>query len=272
MSFIDDYYIRPILEGTGYNPVNTLTYAVLLIIAVILTYKLLRRLRVVIDRRFFIGILPFIALGGILRSLEDLREATGLGKNVFLITPLIYVVIFVIALAALLIAVLIERRTQHAYHKTWFVLGLIVAAAGLSQMRVENAAGVVMMLGLAAAWGIVLVAAKIIAQKKFARVNAFLSFENIALLLIHLFDATTTFVAIEYFPYFEQHVVTGFFIDVLGTWSIFLLKFVVVSLVLWVFDRELKNEPKKRTFLKVVVAVLGLGPGLRNFLRLMMGV
>ncbi len=272
MSFIDEYYIRPIIEGTGYNIVNTLTYAVLLIIAVVLTYKLLRRMNITIDKKFFFGILPFIALGGALRSIEDLHESLGLAKNVFLITPLIYVTIFVIALATLLIARIIEKRWGYQYHKIWLISGIIIIILAIAQMRVVNAEGVLLMLAVTFGWLALLMTAKFIAMKKFRRVNAFLSFENMSLLLIHLFDATTTYVAIEFYPYFEQHVVTGFFIASIGTWSIFILKFVVVSLVLFVFDKELAQESEKRTFLKVVVAVLGIGPGLRNFLRLMMGV
>ena len=54
----------------------------------------------------------------------------------------------------------------------------------------------------------------------------------------------------------------------------FVLKFVVVSIVLYYFDKEL-NKPEddqKKTFLKIIVLILGMGPGIRNFLRLTMNV
>jgi uncharacterized membrane protein len=49
----------------------------------------------------------------------------------------------------------------------------------------------------------------------------------------------------------------------------FVLKFDVTS-VLYLLDREAKNEQNK--FVKIVILILGLAPGLRNALRLIMGV
>ncbi|MFC2143459.1 DUF63 family protein [Candidatus Aenigmatarchaeota archaeon] len=272
MSFLDTYFIEPILVGSGYNIYNTAVYAIILILAVFLVYKLIKKMNITIDRSFFIGVMPFIALGGILRSLEDLSRSTGADANVLLITPLIYITIFAIALSSLLLSIGIQRISKISYHKIWFIIGIIVIIIGLSRMSIVEANGTLLMVGIFLMWVAVFAAAKFIASKKSPRLNSFLSFENIALLLTHLFDATTTFVALEFFPYFEQHVVTGFFIDTLGTWSIFLVKFVVVAIVLYTFDRELSKETEKRTFLKLVVMILGMGPGLRNFLRLMLGV
>ena len=74
--FFQAYFIDPIKYNNGYNIVNTAAYAIILVAAVILTYKLLKKLGVRIDRQFFVGIAPFIALGGVLRAWEDLLEAT----------------------------------------------------------------------------------------------------------------------------------------------------------------------------------------------------
>src|SRR3989338_346739 len=75
--FIQQYYIDPIKYNTGYNVVNTLTYTVILIAAIVIVYKLLKKMNVKIDRKFFYAVIPFIALGSILRVYEDFLEATG---------------------------------------------------------------------------------------------------------------------------------------------------------------------------------------------------
>ncbi|MBI2172855.1 MAG: DUF63 family protein [Candidatus Aenigmarchaeota archaeon] len=270
MGFFEEYFVNPILNGTGYNVYNTAAYAVLLVAAAFLTYKLLRRLGIEIDRKFFFSIVPFVMLGGFLRALEDYREFAGLAKNIFLITPLIYISIFVIALAALLFSKLMERWTKTPYYKIWFSLGMLFVIIAVSQMTLQSAFALYAMLSITAAW-----AAAIFAARKLGgvKIRNFLSEENSFLIAVHMFDATTTFVALQFFPnYFEQHVLPGFIIGLFGPASMFILKLVVVPLVLYALDKELSKEVQKRTFLKLVVLVLGLGPGLRNFSRLVMGV
>ena len=129
------------------------------------------------------------------------------------------------------------------------------------------------MLGIVALWAVAIFAAKWIAESRsITKIKNLLTTENSFLLLAHEFDATTTYVATTFYPYFEQHVLPSFFISLFGTWFMFVLKLVVVLIVLHVLDKELQNEPEKRTFLKFLVLMLGMAPGLRNFFRLIMGV
>ena len=113
-----------------------------------------------------------------------------------------------------------------------------------------------------------------IIKKNIKKLSQLFTNENTFLINVHMFDATTTFVALTYFPYFEQHVLPGFLISIFGPVVMYALKLVVVSVVLYYFDKELSKpqDMEKRTFLKIIVLILGLGPGLRNFLRMIMGV
>jgi len=270
--FVQKYYIDPVLYGTGYNIVNTLTYAALFIALAFGTYRLLTSMRVRIDRNFLFSILPYIALGGMLRSLEDFYEASGVARNFLFITPLIYIVVFAAALASLAIALLLEKYIKVGYHKTWLVIGIAACAAALSQMRFTNYFAVYAMIGISAAWIVLFFGIKLVSKsKKIKKLGNFLSQENTLLLDVHMFDATTTFVALTFFPYFEQHVLPSFLISIFGPAVMFALKLGVVSALLYFFDKDVENA-QQRTFLKIAVLVLGLGPGLRNFLRLAMGV
>ena len=46
MGFFEDYFLRPVLEHTGYNPINTAAYALLLIVALFLVYKILAKIEI----------------------------------------------------------------------------------------------------------------------------------------------------------------------------------------------------------------------------------
>ncbi|MBI4170816.1 MAG: DUF63 family protein [Candidatus Aenigmarchaeota archaeon] len=274
-NFFDTFFIHPLVEGTGYNVVNTATFAIILIAAAFGVYKLLKKLQIKIDRNFLIGVIPFVALGGILRAFEDFSEASGTARNFFFVSPLIYVTIFVIAFVLLLVSTTAEKLSKKkiGYYKIWFALGAIIDIFFLAQFRFANAFAFFMVLIITVIWVVLFVVAKIIAKNKFSKLNKFLTAENMFIILVHLFDAATTFVALQYLGYFEQHVLPGFLIGLLGTWAMFLLKIIVVPIVMYFFDREMKNEKEmeKRTFLKLVVLILGLGPGLRNWLRMIGG-
>jgi uncharacterized membrane protein len=271
--FIDEFFIQPLVQGTGYNIVNTTVFALILIAAAFLSYRLLVKMKIKIDRNFLIGIIPFIAMGGILRAWEDLAEVTG-ARNFLIVSPLIYVTIFAIALSTLIASILIEKfGKKMQYYKIWFIIGAIIDIFFLLQLRFENSFALLAVLLIALAWIGIFLLTKFIAKKKFKRLDTFLSPENLFIILVHLFDATTTFVALQYLGYWEQHVLPSFVIGIVGAWSMFLLKIIVVPIVLYAFDAELKDEKEreKRTFLKIVVLILGLGPGLRNWLRMIGG-
>ena len=271
-SFVDTFFIQPLVNGTGYNIVNTATFAVILIIAALGVYKLIKKMGIKVDRNFMIGVIPFVALGGIMRAWEDLAEATGVKRDFFLVSPLIYVTIFLAALVSLVICFSIHKKEKRIeYYKIWFAIGAIIDICFLAQLKFANAFPLFMVLVITAAWIALFAAVKLVAKKKFRRLDVFLSGENMFIILVHLFDAATTFVALQYLGYFEQHVLPGFVIAQFGAWTMFVLKIVVVPVVLYAFDRELKNEAEQRTFLKLVVLILGLGPGLRNWLRMIGG-
>ncbi len=286
VEFFQAYFLDPIRFNTGYNIVNTAAYAIIFVALVFATYRLLKLLRIKIDKNFFIAIAPYIALGSILRAWEDLIETTqaipeifsrfvlidayGTARNLLLITPLIYIFMFVLALSALLLSKLLERHAKIPYHKTWLAVGIVMCLLGASQLQLNNAFALFAMLGIFGVWALVIAGSRI-AFSEFSIVKKTLTKENTLLILVHVFDATTTFVALQFFPYFEQHVLAGFFISILGPIGIYALKLPVITAVLHYIDKEVE-EGEKRNFIKIAILILGLGPGLRNFLRLVMGV
>lgn len=291
MGFFEDYFVRPIVEQgvAGYNPINTPVYAILFALAVFGAYRLLKKLQIAIDRRFLIGIFPFLLFGGTLRVVRDAQII----PSPLLVSPIIYFVIFIIAVIALLAAVAAERLTSKkaiagvrkgaeaaepvptagiSYHLPWAALGLIFWLYSLwllAPIGIQNADGLLIIFGLTIGWGVAVFAAY---KSKIAR---WFSSENAGLLWVHLFDASSTFTALQFFPgYYEQHVVSSALISAVGPAGQFLLKLIVVPAVLYLLDRELAKpeERQLRSFLKIAVLILGFAPGLRNTLRLGMGI
>jgi uncharacterized membrane protein len=264
MDFFQQYFIDPIINGSGYNIYNTIAYAIVLVFAAFITFKLIKKMKIKIDNDFAIGIIPYVVLGGLLRALED----AGTFNTFWLITPLIYVTIFIIAFIALFGSKLIEMKTKYKYHKIWFAIGMAVVLVFTAQLKITNVKGMALIIGITLMWAALLIILKKISSK--TKASSFFSWENTALLGVHMFDATTTFVALSFFPYFEQHVLPSFLIELFGPAVMFVLKFAVISAALYLLDKEAKNEQNK--FVKIIVLILGLAPGLRNALRLIMGV
>ncbi len=252
--FIQKYYINPILYGTGYNIYNTITYAICFILGLYFVYKLLTKLQINVDGKFLLYVTPYVFLGGILRALRDAKVF----ETVILVTPLIYFFVFSIALSLLLLFRFVFREKQYLFF--WFVVGIMLCAALLPFIKIVNTYAL-LTIPFFLSFSCFVVAFYAIYQR-FGKLNFLIT-------LAHTFDASTTFTALSFFSYFEQHVIPRFLISFLGPYAI-LIKIPLVIFVLWLVDKETtKNE---NGILKLAILVLGLAPGTRNFLRMLMGV
>jgi uncharacterized membrane protein len=88
MTFIEEYFINPILINGFFNPVNTLIYSVILILTAILVYlKILKPMKIEINRNFTFALLPFIFFASTTRVLRDfaylLAQNQAISSNTF---------------------------------------------------------------------------------------------------------------------------------------------------------------------------------------------
>ncbi|HML26371.1 MAG TPA: DUF63 family protein, partial [Methanomethylovorans sp.] len=150
--FINTYYIDPILHDEGYNIVNTLTWAIILGLCIFAVVKLLKKLDIQADNRFIASIVPFVLAGSSMRVLED-AGAIQQPFSFFLITPIIYFVVFFITLGCLVIAKAISEKWTGKSMETifasmgtfWFLLNISVL---LSIQTVVLPAVLIYILGL----------------------------------------------------------------------------------------------------------------------------
>ena len=94
---------------------------------------------------------------------------------------------------------------------------------------------------------------------------------NLSVLMAHLFDASSTFIAVTYYGYSEQHVLPNTITSLAGTALVmYPLKITVILFALYVIDTYVEDRTIKN-MLKLAIFILGLAPGLRNFLSLSIG-
>ncbi len=268
MGFLEDFinanYIQPLCRY--YTLPATITYGLILVVAVYGTYKMLQKLKIEINRDFLIALLPFIIYGGSTRALRD--YGISYQGNLFC-SPPIYFFVFAITLGSLLLSrgfqIAVEKKYPHRfhYHKTMFVIGFLFLLYNISLITIVNYFAFGLILVMIGIWAAIFFGIHYFKPK-------LLSFENAGIIVSHLFDASSSFVAIQFFGYYEQHVLPSFLINVFGgPWIMFPLKIIVVWIVLDVIDKE-KGDKFFKNFLKIIILILGLALGTRDFITVAM--
>lgn len=282
--FIRKYYLDPIVADSGYNIVNTLTWALILGIAVYFLIRLFSRASIRIDRSFIAATMPFVIGGASLRVVAD----AGIVKApwvYFLITPNIYFLIFLIAACCLLVSVLLQyagavKRFHVPFALSGFVFTVVVLATLFLNCRIAHP-----WVPFAVLSGGLLVTGLVMAAARFLKSGIYAKPSNLSLFLAHALDATSTVIGIEVFGYYEKHVIPSYLIDLTGTaFVMYPLKIVVFLIVVYALDVLLKDDAKDgsskeafdivqmRNSLKFVIIVLGLAPAIRNTLRIFFGI
>jgi uncharacterized membrane protein len=277
--YIYKYYISGIINDTSYNPVDTLTYAILLGISLFGVLKLLEKHNVEIDTRFIIAVTPYILAGSSLRVLEDSNVFAPPLRYLF-VTPIIYFFMFAVTVAALAFAVALERRGKIKDYRalfgcagiSWTVINITVL---LSAGEIKNPApaAAILALGVFATGAVYFLSREL----NFPLLTNKL---NISLLFAHLLDASSTFVGMDWLGYYEKHVAPTFFIGMAGNYIdhpsivMYPLKLLVFIPVLYMLDYKFDAEKEKKliSLMKLAILILGLSPATRNTLRILMGI
>jgi uncharacterized membrane protein len=186
-----------------------------------------------------------------MRVLEDSEILRG---SIF-VTPGIYFLVFGITFFTLLISVFIQRKRGIPYFKPMFIVGLILSAFSLGNLQYKNYSGFAYIIVYFAPWVVLL---KLIPWLK----------ENKIVTAVHMFDANSTFVSLQYFNYYEQHVLPRYFINLSGTpFSFVIIKFLAVVSILFLIDRY-SHDKEFNNYIKLIIGILGAATGTRDFLRL----
>ncbi|NJF24737.1 DUF63 family protein [Thermococcus sp. Bubb.Bath] len=264
--FFQKYFVDPIKYNQGYNAVNTTVYAIILGIAVLLLYRMLKRMGIKIDERFFVALMPYIILGPLMRAETD----TGMLPRTYLtVSPGAYFVIAAFAIAALFVVWRHLGPVDKLYpiyrDFGWVLVGglIFLLLINLNKAKFHwNYFGYfipILFVAELSIWAL---------GKKFKLIK-----NNKVLFYTHFYDATTTFVGIQFFGFWEQHVLAREFMGLFGTpAAMYIEKLVVLVPIVWLLDVYMKDEdPELINFVKMAIFILGFGPGTRNLLIAFMG-
>ncbi|MEA3281535.1 MAG: DUF63 family protein [Euryarchaeota archaeon] len=267
--FVNKYYWTPIMTDSGYNIVNTLTWAMVLVLCVysLHSLKVFKRLGVTIDQRFVIGVVCYVLFGSSLRVLVD-ADIFAPPLKYILITPNIYFVVFAITIVSLMLSLYIYKER---YYISFAAIGLGFASVNIGVLLltegIAHPGEALLIVALA-----VLITASIYAGAGFAKIGFLRGRFNIAILGAHLLDASSTTVAIDFLTgYSGKHIVENYLIELTGTGAaMYPLKLLLLTPMLYLIDSEF-DEIELRDLLKLVVLVLGLAPGCRNTILILFG-
>ena len=268
--YIYKYYISGIVEDTSYNPVDTITYAILLGISIFWVLRLLEKLEIEINTRFIVSVTPYILAGSSLRVLEDAEVFAPPLKYLF-ITPIIYFFMFGVTISILIIGVYLQRK---GHYNIFFHAGIAWTLINIAVLMlvgdIENPVPAITILTLGA-----LLTYIIYLISKSHDFTLLTNKLNVFILFAHMFDAPSTFIGIEWLGYYEKHVVPTFIINLAGNFIqypsivMYPLKLLIFIPVLYMLGNE---EEKLINLMKLTILVLGLSPATRNTLRILIGV
>jgi uncharacterized membrane protein len=248
-------YLHP-----GYTILNTVVFGIILGICILIIIKMFKYIKKD-PAELMIPLIPFIFFGSSARALVD--------NNIYpltyiLVTPGIYILTGLMAIITLITAVFIEKKTNFDYRYIIFIVGTLICIPNILFMGPVNLVAVLQVVGV---WAIVSSAFILLRNKWALLSNKF----NLSVLTAHLFDASSTYIAVDYYGYYEQHVLPSALTGLFGTAIImFPLKIVVILGALYVIDTYIEDRTIAN-MLKLAIFILGLAPGLRNFLSLIMG-
>ncbi len=258
LGFIDRYFITPTYTGEGYNIYNTIVYAILLGIGVVLSYKILERLKIRVDEKLLIAFLPFMVLASILRALED---ACILPKTAWFLTPGIFFLIFFLVMPLLVVS---HRLTEN-YHLIMIFLGMIfLTIPSISVIRnivTIRPAIYTMALFFVLCYAFMLAV-------KYLKIDIFGDIKVYGIFAAHFLDVSATVVGIRFFDYWEEHYFENIIISHAGTSLILIpLKIAVISIAIILIQKIMEDE-NERNFWYLALFILGFPPGLRDMLKM----
>lgn len=290
ISFFKQYFIDPITNKTGYNPVNTIVYGVLLVLGAYFLFRFFKKLGYAVDARFFKASVPFILLVSVWRALTDFGIYA---YGFFTTTPGLYVPVLFIFFPLVILAKKIEdwKGWRYEYIYSGVSAGLlasqlIILFIALSTSSQSTAVFAVFFFTLMS-WMPFFILYRIdkhfhVSNKELDRFSLALSRFvkplrdkfNLWMFLAQFFDASSTFVSLTYYGYSEQHVAPSFIMATFGNWAFYAWKVIILCIVIYVLDYVIKDNKNKEltNFIKMVFITFGIATGTRDMLRLAMGV
>ena len=278
--FEDIYSWIVSLEASNYTVVQTILYALLVLLGLYLLYRWIRKVNIEISTPLMLSALTYVLFGGLLRVVED----TGTIPDpwwILFITPQVYILTLIFGMLALFVSYLLQKKkVVLSYIPVFAGIGTaasVLAFLYLMWFGITNAGATVDFLIILIVVGIAAAATALLwAFLRYVCRWQYVSHPMyLALIASHFLDSSATGYALDLHPihYIEQHVVGNGLIEFTGTaYSMFLLKLIVLVPSIWVLEKFRHEEGMETLWQLIIFAmiVVGLGPGVRDLLRMVL--
>lgn len=253
---------RGVTAFTGYNPVNTIAWAVLAVFFGVLVYQGFQRWNVRFDTRTVLYSVPFILLGGVLRFIED-TGAIPFELRVLLITPVIYFLVAGVYFGGLALA----RKLEGDRDENLLKIGAALLAAPLVYalyFMVSTGIDWVLLAGPVLVAGVLTAAFyALVKDQRFDRPEYHL------IAFSQFFGGAVSMISVTQ-GYVQKQLVAQLSTQLFGAPGILLVKTAFLALALYVLKDI--DEEVTRAIIVMFLTVIGLATGLRVLFRLSIGI
>jgi len=272
LDLINEFFVNPITSHSGYNLVNTLVYAAILLgIAFFVVFPFFKKKGISFDFDFFKAVFPFIVLGSTIRIFEEnysavyfslFERSTDLFSfGFYTVSPGIYIFIGLLTIFSLVLSFFLSKHLKKEPLKIFMGIGIVLCVS-VVLYHLLHLTHPIEFFFVFILTGIIVFAVKLITEKlNFNLLSAKL---NLAVLFGQTLDGVATFTALSFFPsYSEQHVLSDFVIQNFSPAAFILVKVLLSLAILWYVEKEIQDE-KLKNFIKLFVIIIGFAPGIRD--------
>lgn len=292
----------------GYTVVSTVSYALILVFGLFGVMMLINKMDYNLSIDTCIAFVPFMAFGGILRTVEDVNvfifSSTGeffipFPFSSLIISPIIYFVLFGLGISVLLICERLEDR-DIVNNSDLAVAGfgvlfcsLVIAWLGYISLVTEEISANLLVPFSTLVLATTVSSSIYYAIRRYGKISESVGVAGLLLIWSHMVDAFANVLSLDWSSqigisgaYESKHVINslirrtteslqpGWLSDSIGvTWPFIVLKASVAVFLIWAFNDDfMEDSPNLSIILLLTAMAVGLGPGTRDFMRAMLGV
>ncbi|MEA3254389.1 MAG: DUF63 family protein [Candidatus Altiarchaeota archaeon] len=248
-----------------YSIQDYVIYIPILFAILFIFLKIFRRMK--LDWRFLVLLPPYILIGISIRLLAD----TGAIKadQLYSVTPGVYIVSITLGLILISLGFLVKRLTGLDYWILPFISGSVISLILVYRLTtyLTNPGWISYPILLA-----VFITLAVYSLAILLKIGIFKKASNLGIIYAHLLDGSATYLALNNYPYFyEEHLLPDYLISLTGNAFIMIpLKLSIILLTLYFIEKwyleEEKADKSLYTLIKIVIFIIGFGPGIRNTL------
>jgi uncharacterized membrane protein len=297
-----------VLAEPGYTVISTISYAIILVFGLVGVINLLKVIDLDFNIKTVISFIPFIVLGGLLRVTEDMNvflyQDAGdfvipFPLNTVLISPIIYILLFIFGISLLVLSSIADNK-DYVRDKDYLVFGigsflstvLIVFLFYISTVNnsvEQNFQIVVFSLAISLVVSVILY----FLLKNYTEAMSGVKQSGFALIFAHSLDGIVNVISLDWLSklgiqanYQTKHVVNNAVREItenlqpnqvtelIGiTWPFIFIKLGVALFLIWILNEEFFEENKKLAVITLIVGIaVGLGPAIRDLVRVTFGI